>query len=689
MKGHIHYLYQALSVLIFFGVTAAAAAEEPAGVMYQLDTIIVTAHKSEEDKQDIPASISVFDGTTMQDFGVDELETLTGFIPNVSVDKIQNQAGQIVFRGIGGMTNMNRIFNINVDGVTIPYSAIDTFLDVERVEILRGGQSSLYGRNTHAGVINVITNKPTPEFTFDAGVEYESYNTWKLKTAFGGPAGDKHAYRVALGYNSTDGYMENDFLGTDDGSRNEQFSGRVMYDYRPSDDSLIRLSLIADRYDGGFDEYFPLEQGIGTTTMNNEEGSVKGHLISPTLTWEKKVNGLDLTSITNFSSSNSQTVYDFDFSMMDMMLFTYDEDFNTFTQEFRLAGETSGSFKWLAGTVLMLEKLESLTDVGFGDDAGMMAMMPGMNMIGDGTIDSRGIALFGQAAYTFLDDFELRMRLRLDYEHRELTWQGRMEMGGFPIVPAQDYTRDDDWLGVMPAVSISYAPAENQRIYASVDRGYKVGDYASNQVEISAVKEPVDPEYTLTYEIGYNALLADRRLELSCAAFYIDWTDMHVSVVKDNVALMQNAAEAHTYGAEFEARWRPTRGLEVFTGLGLLEGEFDRYDNHPDGLDLSGNALPNAHEYNFSVGAVYRHSRGLFTSLSANFLGPKYMDELNEVEQDSYTLLNAKVGYIADNWSCYLYGRNILDEKYLTHTFTNAGRIGETAVIGAQLSYRL
>ncbi len=689
MKGHMHCLYQALSVLIFFGVTTAAIAEEQASGMYQLDTITVTAHKSEEDKQDVPASISVVDGMTMQDFGVDELETLTGFIPNVSVDKIQSHAGQIVFRGIGGMTNMNRIFNINVDGVTIPYSAIDTFLDVERVEILRGGQSSLYGRNTHAGVINVITNKPTPEFTFDAGVDYESHNTWKMKTAFGGPAGDKHAYRVALGYDSTDGYMENIFLGTDDGSRHEQISGRVMYDYSLSDDSLIRLALIADRYDGGFDEYFPLGQGIGTSTMNDEEGKAKGHLISPTLTWETKINGLDLTSITNFSSSNSQTVFDQDFTMMDMMLFKYDEDFNTFTQEFRLADEASGSFKWLAGAFFMLEELESLTDIGFGDDAGMMGMMPGMNMIGDGAIDSRGLALFGQAAYTFWDDFELRMRLRLDYEHRELTWQGRMEVGGFPIAPTQDYTRDDDWLGVMPAVSISYAPAEDQKIYASIDRGYKVGDYASNQVDISAVTEPVDPEYTMTYEIGYNALLADRRLEFRCAAFYIDWTDMHVSVVQDNVALMQNAAEAHTYGAEFEARWRPTRGLEFFTGLGLLEGEFDRYDNHPDGVDLSGNSLPNAHEYNFSAGAIYRHPQGFFTSVSANFLGPKYMDELNEVEQDSYTLVNAKVGYIADHWSFYLYGRNLLDEEYLTHTFTNAGRIGETAVVGAQLSYRL
>jgi iron complex outermembrane receptor protein len=687
MKKHMKYRYTALSLLILLLAVAAAIAEEPADGAVQLEAMVVTAHKSAEVKQDIPASISVVEGTTMQDFGVDELAALTASIPNVSFNKGQNHSGQIVFRGIGGMTNMNKIWNINIDGVTIPYSAVDTFLDVERVEILRGGQSSLYGRNTHAGVVNVITRKPTSEFTFDAAVDYESGNTLKMKTAFGGPAGDKHGYRVALGYTNSDGYMENDFLGTDDGGRHEQISGRAIYEYTPSNDSLIRFSMLADGYDDGFDEFFILAQGLGTSTMNNEEGNVKGHLASPTLTWETKVKDLDLTSITNFSSSNSQTVFDQDFTMMDMMLFEYDEDFNTVTQEFRLAGDASGSFKWLTGAFFMLEQLETLTDISFGNDAAMMGMAPGMHMIGDGAIDSQGLALFGQAAYTFKEKYELRMRLRLDYEHRELTWQGKMEMGGFPIAPAQDYTRDDDWLGVMPAVSISYAPSEGQKIYASIDRGYKVGDYASNQVDITAVMEPVDPEYTMTYEIGYNTLLADRRIEFSCAAFYIDWTDMQVSVVKDNVALMQNAAEAHTYGAEFEARWRPTRGLDLYTGLGLLDGEFDRYDNHPDGVDLTGNSLPNAHDYNFSVGAVYSHDQGFFTSVSANFMGPKFMDELNEYEQDSYTLVNARIGYGTDHWSLHLYGRNLLDEEYLTHTFTTAGRIGETAVVGGRFNY--
>ncbi len=683
----MYYVYLALTMLICLGATTATIAEETASNDVQLETVVVTAHKSEEDKQDVPAIISVVDGVTMQDFGVDKLDTLTGFIPNVSVDKTQNHAGQIVFRGIGGMTNMNRIFNINIDGVTIPYAAIDTFLDVERVEILRGGQSSLYGRNTHAGVVNVTTGKPTSEFFLDVDASYESYNTSKIKSAFGGPLGDQHAYRVAIGYNKSDGYMENEFLETTDGSRHEQTTGRIIYDYTPAVDTLVRFSMISDHYEGGFDEYFPLTEEVGTSTWNDEEGKAEGGLISPTLTVETKIKDLDLTSITNYSNSNSKTVFDQDFTQFDMMLFKYDEEFTTLTQEFRLVNDESESFKWLVGVFFMQERLESLTDISFGDDAAMMSMTPGLQSIGDGAIDSRGMALFGQVTYRFLEKFEIRSRLRLDHEHRELTWEGQTKMNGVSIAPDEEYTRDDDWLGVMPALSIAYAPNENHKIYASIDRGYKVGDYAANQTKIDAVKEPVDPEYTLTYEIGYNALLADRQLELSCAVFYIDWTDMHVSVVEDSVAIMQNAAEAHTYGAEFEARWRPLKGLDLFASFGLLEGEFDRYDNHTSGKDLSGNSLPNAHDHNYSIGAIYRHNRGFFTSVSANVLGPKYMDELNDVKQDSYTLVNAKAGYEGNRWSLYFYGRNLLNEEYLIHTFTNAGRIGEPAVVGGQFKY--
>lgn len=704
MKDHkgsfLWILSAAFIATVIFGVAAvsSAATQEAKPLSTKahhtesekelnLEVMIVTAQKQEESVLDVPANVTVIDGFTMQDLGIDKIDELTELSPNINIDKADSHMTQVVFRGIGGVTNMNKAWNTTVDGVTVPYVGVDMFLDVDRVELMRGSQGSLYGRNTHAGMINVITRKPTDEFSLDTSVEVESYNTQKYKAAFGGPVANNQGYRLAFGYSRTDGFMDNDFLDSDDGNRHEQFSGRATYEIETSSSNLLRLTLTGDTYNGGFDAYTPISRGTRNDTINSNEGLNKGHLISPTLTWEKNFAHFSLTSITNYSDSNYQFGLDQDFGPMDLMNIGGEEDYRTFTQEIRFSGNASSNLEWLAGLFLMVEEIDILTDFSFGNDAGLIMMPAGLHMIADSSIETEGAALFGQVILHLLPQLELRARLRLDYEQREMSWQGQTEMSGMTVAPSVDFSREDDWFGVMPSASLAYLLSDRQQIYLSVDRGYKAGDYAANQVDIDAVREAVDPEYTLTYEVGYKGLLADKRLAINAAAFYIDWTDMQVSVVQNNIALMQNAAEANSYGVELEARWQAAHGLDLLVGLGWMKAEFDNYDNHPSGEDQAGNKLPNANEYSFSLGVRYRHDNGFFASVSAAHMGPKYLDEENRFKQNSYTLVNAKLGYEALSWAVYLYGRNLLDEDYLVHSFTNAARCGEPAIIGAQINY--
>jgi len=217
-----------------------------------------------------------------------------------------------------------------------------------------------------------------------------------------------------------------------------------------------------------------------------------------------------------------------------------------------------------------------------------------------------------------------------------------------------------------------------------------VGDFAANQVEWAVAGKAVDPEYTLTYEAGYKGLLADGRFELNGTVFYVDWSDMQVSAVDSASTTLasyyQNAAEAHSYGVELETRWRVMKNLHLFGAFGWLKGTFDRYDNHPSGLDLSGKWIPNTNEYNFSAGAIYLSGKGLFASANVSFMGPKYLDELNQYKQESYNLVSAKVGYEQPGWSVYIYGRNLLDEEYVVHRFGDAGRVSEPIAAGIQAS---
>jgi iron complex outermembrane receptor protein len=550
----------------------------------------------------------------------------------------------------------------------------------------------LYGRNTHAGVVNVVTRGPTDRFSLDTSLSLETFDAVKGTLAFGGPVGSAGGYRFAFGYNRSDGYMKNEYLRTDDGNWNEQLTGRGTFQFSPSPDSRWTLAMTADRYNGGFDAYAPLSRGATRKTVNNDPGNNEGHLLSPTLTWEKGFGNFRLTSITNFSTSDYQVRWDQDFTSMDLMLFDYDEDYHIWTQEFRLENKEAlgGKLRWLAGLFLMDEKIDMATDMDFGSDAAAMGMTPGYYMASKSSIDSQGGALFGRATYSPIKTVEVSAGLRADVERRKMDWRGLSGIRNSLAFPDQRGSLDNTWTTLLPYASLSYIFTDTQRVYGSVTQGYRVGDYAANQVQWDVAGKEVDPEYTMTYEVGYKGLLGNRSFEINAAVFYIDWSDMQVSVT-DGVspaAYYQNAAEAHSYGFELESRWRATENLHLFGAFGWLKGKFDRYDNHTSGRNLAGNWIPNTNEYSLSIGAIYRSNNGVFASTNIAFMGPKYLDELNEYRQKSYTLVSAKVGYERPAWSVYLYGRNLLDERYLVHRTGDAGRIGEPLVAGIQASLR-
>ncbi len=645
-----------------------------------LEPVTVTADKVEKDKQDVPASVSVYDGYALDDVGADTLEDVVGRSPNISFYRTDSHTTYLIYRGIGGTTNMNKVWNINTDGVTLPYVGTGTLLDVERVEMLRGSQGALYGRNTHAGVVNLVTREPGDDFTFDGSAAYESYNTVKLSAAGGGPITDGLGFRLAVGYRSSDGYFENSFLDTDDGNDNEQYSARGKIVARPTDSDKITLSLTGDRFDGSFDSYVT---GGGTTTTNNEPGYTDGHLAALSLTWEHQFEVAKLTSISSYSRSNYGFLHDWDFTSLDISTGEYDENFYTLAQEFRLEGQAGPDLDWLAGTFLMAEDLDTETTMRLGADAAAWGLPANTFMAQRSSIETRSAAVFGQMVYRPLPRLELTGRMRLDYESKSLDWRGFSDMS-----PTVDKSFDQSWFAVLPSASVAWLLSEDQRVYASYSKGYKAGDYNNVQLDPAVVTQAVDPEFATTYEIGYKGLLADSRLEINAAAFYIDWKDLQVETpISLGGALVyqkQNAAEAHSSGLELEMRARPASSWEVFGSASyLIDFKFDEFPNSSSG-DLSGKKLPNANRFSVNAGTVYRHPMGLFASADMTVNGPKFFDEANAFEQDIYTLVNAKVGYEIDNLSVYLYGRNLLDEDYALSMFANAELAGEPRVFGVR-----
>lgn len=646
----------------------------------QLEQITVTSQKTAATKQEVSSNVSVFDGDTLEDLGVESLEQIVGLTPNISFYRPDNRLTYLVYRGIGGTTNMNKVFNINYDGVTIPYVALNTALDVERIEILRGSQGSLYGSNSHAGIVNIITRSPGDMFEGYARASYGSYNTEIFQTGFGGPIGENLKYRLALGYKRSDGYFHNTFLDIDDGNKQEQISGYGKFIYETPEGGEFTLGVLVDSFDDGMDNGVA---GGGYDTLHNDSGYNDGSVFSPTLTWKKNIGDVTLTSITNYSKSNYGFFVDWDHLSADIYSGEFDETYNTITEEFRLEGGNGGKLKWLGGLFLMSESLETETILRYGKDAAMAGMTTGSFMKQNSTVDTTEVALFGNLNYRILPQFETVLGLRLDHTYKDMKWRG-----SFSMMSSTDKSYDESWLGVIPSASISWIPEKDQRVYLSVSRGFKAGDFNNVQIDPTVVTEPVDPEYTTTYETGYKGVFANKRLEVEMSVFYIDWTDMQVETpLNASTYVKQNAAEAHSSGMELELRSRITQGLTAFFGAGkMLEYEFDEFSESTQG-DLSGKKLPATNEYTFSTGFTWHLMNGLSLSSNARLYGPKYFDEANQFEQDSYTIVDAKIGYETQNWSVHLFGRNLLDEEYAVTV--GAGRSsemsGEPLVAGVDL----
>ncbi|WP_070971815.1 TonB-dependent receptor [Vibrio sonorensis] len=644
-----------------------------------LKVVVVSAQKIEQDKQDIPASLSIYTEDDLEKLNIKKTTDIAQLTPGMNYLRADNHTAYFVYRGIGGNTTMNKIYNINIDGVTIPYVDPNILLDTAQIEVIKGGQGALYGRNTLAGLIKVDTRRPMDGYDNYVQADYGSFNSYEIEAAVGGELGENSAARIAAQYRSSDGYFDNTTLNRDDTNDNEEYSLHAKFDIHNTDELKIAFDLIADSFDSGFDN-FTVDGGLNT--KNNKPGYNTGDLVTGIFTVEKELSsGSTVKSISSYSDSSYDFLHDWDFSQADIQHAYFDEKTKSFSEELRLHGVANSGMDWLVGAFLMKEELDTATRVHGGNDAGMWMMPVGVKMSQNSTIDTFNAALFGQVIYP-VGNFELTGRLRLDYDKKSLDWKNSNNMG----MPTSDKSFDDDWFAVLPSASLSWKPTDSRHSYLSVSRGYKAGDYNNVMVDAELVSNAVDPEYSITYEVGHKQRVTNS-VELNTALYYIDWTDIQVDVPHPDFQgfyLKQNAAEAHTSGVELELLASPARGVSVFMNAAyLFEYEFDNFANGASG-DYTGNKLPTTNDYTVSLGTSYGLEEGVFVGADVSFFGAQYMNEANTYKEDGYAIVNAQIGYRTYDWTVYLYGRNLTDEEYSTAMFNSAKAAGEPRFVGVK-----
>jgi iron complex outermembrane receptor protein len=662
---------------------------------FKLEPMIVTVEKREKNVQEIPNSVSVVSETQIADFNLKTTKDIVSMTPNLYITDTGNglMSTFASIRGItGGMTGIPSL-GFYVDDVYYPGLDISLF-NVERIEVLRGPQGTLYGRNSEAGIINVITKKASDTWESSLGLDFGEFESREVKGTISGPVVQKQvSLRAAFRYFETDNYFENQFDGSDDAGRIENTDARVSLGFTPTDRLDLTLGYDFQQYDSPeYANFAPLDQeGDLRKNINvdypgeSSKDANGGHLKAV-----YKMKEMQLVSITSARNEDSFMSNDVDCMSVDMMTMSLDKDVTTFSQELRLVSDKKdAAFQWLCGVFLLSEQDDRKYDT-WMNFMNMGMGVPGETLTQESGTDTWGGAAFGEIGYQFENGMNISLGLRYDYEKKEFDYTQTLSgpvlaMMGYGEQSGEAKESFDAWL---PKAVVSYRAWEHIMPYASVSRGFRSGGFN----DVDNLGTVYDPEFTWNYEVGIKTDWFANRLRMNLALFHIDWTDMQVEIptAGGTAVYIDNAGEASSQGVELEVAVRPVPGLEILAGGAYTDAQYEDYTSGANVYDDK--RIMDSPEYTLHIGVTYRFDNGFFINGKYAHFGEIYFDPANTRSQKNYGLADAKIGYETEHFDIYVYGKNLFDQDYVTRASevnnTWYGRAGAPRTFGVMLTTR-
>lgn len=680
--------------ICFFCCAVLCEAGEHQAVQ-ELQDMTVTAQKHRENIQQVPVSMDAFSDMALYDANIQNTFDLTRFSANVFMK--QNYTEHIpVIRGISSFrasTYSPVGFFVNDVSYPLHYFQNTALFDLERVEILKGPQGTLYGRNAESGVINVITKQPDDQFRSKIFGAYGSYDTFRYGAQMSGPIVDETLFLgAAIQQRRSDGFMENQINGDDRAADSDQTNGRVTLRWTPAerwDLSFVADAVTAEKHIGGYrflngpKATEPYKVSKDSDEPYQEDGN--SQVLRVAYSGER----FDVLSVSSalYQTNDKQADADVWSNPADQRINNLKVKEQQYSQELRLSGNRADRLKWLLGGYAFSE--ESFFNFSYTMvTQGKLAKNPATD------VDSTGYAVFGQATYSPWEKLHLTAGLRFDHHQQEGEITDSVKKVTF------QETLDND--EVLPKLALSYDFTPDVMGYATVSKGYLAGgfNWIMNPTQTTLHYEP---EYTWNYETGIKTSWWQDRLVANLAIFYIDITDKQVTEYSSTTATntITNAASAHSYGFEFELKAAPLQGLNLFAGIGYTEAQFDDFmateRNAANTAFVENNYsdrdLPYAPRYTGNAGVQYRMANGFFGRADVFATGRFYGDAANTSQQDAYTTVNLRFGYEGKRLDCCVWAENLFDEQYLTYVVpmdktTNLGLDGAPRTFGAMVTVR-
>ncbi len=719
---------QALGLAFSLIMPALVAAQEPAS---GLQEVVVTAQKRAESLQDTPIAITALTGESIEQFARDDVAGLAFATPSLAYSEAGGEA-QLYIRGVGSnlfTVGADPSVAMNLDGIYLGRAnmGLTQFLDVERVEVLRGPQGTLYGRNATGGAINIISRMPTEEFEGYGSLGFGSFDRRELRAALSGPLSERWSARVAVRGLKDDGYTDDiDPAGSNQLDDNDLKAVRSVLRWRG--DSLS-ATLIGDysEFDNGNTSIRPadnlgLAQTAGAvvpadfhTERNNTPSFFEWQTGGITLNVEWQLaDAIDVTWVSGFRSWDSDFLFNTDGTEIEITRTTQVYDTKQYSTELRFNGSHDWG-KWIAGAYYLDEdKFGALGLVRANQTgpAGGAALDPAFvprSFIIPAQNDGEAFAFFGQVDYALADAFTLTAGIRYSEESKDdlntqCTLLPDTELLGLfstrpcgPNIARREAS--ETWSAWTPKFGVEWRPTTDALLYASYTKGFKSGGFNDFQPS-----NPVyDPEFIKSYEIGAKTEWLDNRLRVNATAFYYDYSDLQVTAFLNSLTVTTNAADATVQGLELEVEAQPVERLNLSASVTWLDAEYDEFDAvygtcrlnnylldpvncttvpvstpmNPTGaytrqIDASGNTLNNAPEWKANASARYGIPLG--TGELSLFAQIAYQDRVffnnpandPNASQDAVTVLDARIGYVTGSGAIEVgaYGKNLTDEDY-------------------------
>ncbi|QIB64930.1 TonB-dependent receptor [Kineobactrum salinum] len=713
----------ALMLLAGTGITATYPDQAHAQGAGRLEEVVVTATHREENLQDVPISVSALtsqDLSEQQIFGATEIANK---VPGMSYAEFSPGQAMISMRGISsaddgaGMDNSAVMF---LDGVYIGRLANINFemFDLERIEVLRGPQGTLFGRNAIGGAINVTSTRPSEEFMAKAEVAAGNEGHLRYQGLISGPLSDSLFGKFSFSHREHDGYVDNIILGKKQQDENvDSFRGQLLFQTDRSEWLLSADYMEDDREDMGRVPVFPGTDPDTVELWRQAGGSFRKVTAPVDGDSYRDASGISLQGDIDFNSGTLITITALrdaatDWGMASIgvgwrggveILDDINEEIETFSQELRWTSNLRGNLNYVAGLYYLIEETDRTEQFRLLAPAGANgAYIDVGNEISRQENETTSYAAYIQGDWNFSDRWTLTLgaRFTLDEKETESTsincgalspgfenYPDCAGVGGSLNIIAQTFSiaADDEWSDFSPKASLQFRQTDQVMWFATVAKGFKSGGFGGAPGTPEQAATPVDEEIAWNYELGMKGDFLDNSLRLNISAFYMDYQDLQVVRFGPTQAnpdygsfITDNLGKAEIKGLETEFIWAPVDNFQLSGNYTYLDTEVQDLVLEVAGgaLDVSGAPLRQAPENKAALAMAYEMP--LDNGAKLNFrVDYTYSDEqLNDYADqnttiDEFSLWDARAAWVSadGNWQVALWGRNLTDEEYISHTY--------------------